>query len=95
MLSSLIMATVISIGAMITGQVFLVFGISHRDWRFSSVSALWCVVSSACVTACCYAITNVMHIEASYYIIFVALNVGIAFIALLAVRRTGIKKEVM
>lgn len=93
MLSSLIMTTVISIGMLATGLFYLVFGISRHDWRFSSVSALWCVVSSACVTACCYAITNVIHVEVSYYIIFVALNVGTAFIALLAVRRT--RKEAM
>lgn len=98
MLSSLIMATVISIGMMITGQVFLAFGITHRNRCLTWVSIPWCAAAVALSSLCGYAVTrDIAHIQVSshtIYAYFVMLCIGTVFLALAAAAQRT-KKEVM
>jgi len=97
MLSSLIMATTLSVGMLLTGQVFLAFGITHRNRYLTWVSTPWCIIGTACTAFCGYAVTrDIAHIQVSshtIYAYFVMLCIGTVFLALAAAQRT--KKEVM
>ena len=92
------MTTVISIGAMITGQVFLAFGITHYNRCLTWVSTPWCIIGIACTAFCGYAITrDIIHIQVSshtIYAYFVILCAGTVFLAL-AAQIIKKKKEVM
>jgi len=98
MLSSLIMATTLSVGMLLMGQVFLAFGITHRNRCLTWVSIPWCAAGVALSSLCGYAVTrDIAHIQVSshtIYAYFVMLCIGTVFLALAAAAQRT-KKEVM
>ena len=71
MLSSLIMATTLSVGMLLMGQVFLAFGITHRNRCLTWVSIPWCAAGVALSSLCGYAVTrDIAHIQVSSHTIY-------------------------